>query len=233
MCRGVDSGDRPLARARRRPPRPLNERRLPDHGDDYWRRVATLGLDLAGDEERADRLVLVLFGLFRNPIRLNDGSDPEPWLARRPPLARALRCADWLTPECLALLDRACADHTGGGLSHEPTIGACLGCRPARPRPPRDHPGPCQPVDGRRSPSRGDAARPRDPPSSARVGRDRRPALNRSTRPSRTNELPIAARRVCARPSPATQPSSQHVRVEDNRNQARRSLTRTSSICLS
>jgi len=98
--------------------------RSPVHGEDHWRRVATNGLDLAV-EVGADRLLVVLFGLFHDSMRFNESQDYGH--GRR---GGFLACCLndellGLSDDRLDLLDAACAGHTNGGISEDPTIGAC------------------------------------------------------------------------------------------------------------
>ena len=94
------------------------------HGEEHWRRVATNGLDLAA-EVGADSLVVVLFGIFHDSMRLNDGYDPAHG-------SRGAALAESLNPDLirlsadrLAVLQTACAGHTEGNTTADPTIGAC------------------------------------------------------------------------------------------------------------
>ena len=94
------------------------------HGEEHWRRVATNGLDLAAEVD-ADPLLVVLFGIFHDSLRFNDGRD-DGHGRRGGFLARRLNAElIGLPDERLELLDRACRDHTGGGTSSDPTVGAC------------------------------------------------------------------------------------------------------------
>lgn len=95
------------------------------HGEDHWRRVATHGLDAAERTPGADRVVALLFGLFHDSQRLNDGRDPDHG-RRGASLARALN-AEVLRLDSgrLEALVTACDGHTAGRTSANPTIGAC------------------------------------------------------------------------------------------------------------
>jgi hypothetical protein len=94
------------------------------HGETHWRRVATTGLELAA-EAGADPLLVFLFAIFHDSMCLNDESDPEHGM-RGGALARSLnRQLLHLAPEQLELLNTACAEHTEGGTSEDPTIGVC------------------------------------------------------------------------------------------------------------
>lgn len=94
------------------------------HGLSHWERVGRNGLDLAADTEGADVDVVLLFALFHDSMRLNDGHDPEHG-HRGGVLARELRKLLPLGDGQLARLQEACAGHTDGLTSVDPTIGAC------------------------------------------------------------------------------------------------------------
>ena len=94
------------------------------HGESHWRRVAAHGLYLA-DDTGADRLVVLLFGMFHDSMRFNDDHDPEHG-KRGGFLASCLNDElIGLSEERLDLLEAACRDHTLGQTTDEPTIGAC------------------------------------------------------------------------------------------------------------
>ena len=94
------------------------------HGLAHWERVGRNGLDLTADTEGAEVDVVLLFALFHDSMRLNDGHDPEHG-HRGGDLARELRKLLRLDHDQLALLQEACAGHTDGLTSADPTIGAC------------------------------------------------------------------------------------------------------------
>lgn len=94
------------------------------HGESHWRRVAAHGLYLA-DENGADRLVVLLFGMFHDSMRFNDGDDPEHG-GRGGFLAACLNeTLIGMAEDRLDVLDAACLGHTAGQTSDDPTIGAC------------------------------------------------------------------------------------------------------------
>ena len=96
----------------------------PFHGEGHWRRVATNGLDLAG-EVGADPLLVVLFGLFHDSMRFSEGRD-DGHGRRGALLASSLNTElIGLPKDRFDLLCTACADHTEGRTSEDPTIGAC------------------------------------------------------------------------------------------------------------
>ena len=95
------------------------------HGEDHWRQVASIGLDLAARTPGCDPIVVVLFALLHDAQRIGDDPDP-PHGARGAALARSLDLGRFgFSREQLALMEAACRDHTGGGLSDDPTIGTC------------------------------------------------------------------------------------------------------------
>jgi uncharacterized protein len=94
------------------------------HGLAHWERVGLNGLDLAAETDGADADVALLFALFHDSMRLNDGHDPEHG-QRGGALARGLRKLLPLNDDQLSLLHEACAGHTDGMVSADPTIGVC------------------------------------------------------------------------------------------------------------
>ena len=95
------------------------------HGEDHWRKVASIGLDLAARTPGCDPTVVVLFAVLHDAQRVGDDQDP-PHGARGAALARSLDLGRFgFSGEQLALVEAACRDHTGGGLSDDPTIGTC------------------------------------------------------------------------------------------------------------
>ena len=92
------------------------------HGVRHWRAVAQVGLGLTEQTEGCDPLVVVLFGLFHDSMRWNDGDDPEHG-ARAAVLAHSL-CSN-LDSAALDVLCVACDKHTDGLITDHPTIGAC------------------------------------------------------------------------------------------------------------
>jgi uncharacterized protein len=95
-----------------------------DHGEEHWRRVATNGLDLAA-AAGADALVVVLFGIFHDSMRFNEEWDPEHG-KRGGFLAACLNTELIGLPEDrLDVLYKACAEHSDGDTSDDPTTGVC------------------------------------------------------------------------------------------------------------
>ena len=94
------------------------------HGKRHWARVLRTGLRIAkasgGDPE-----VVRLFALFHDSRRENEKRDPGHGL-RGAEFARSLRGAlVHLGDAQFELLHYACAHHTNGTTSTDPTIGAC------------------------------------------------------------------------------------------------------------
>ncbi len=94
------------------------------HGLAHWERVAGNGLALATGTAGADTEVVLLFALFHDAMRQNDGHDPEHG-RRGSALARTLSHLLPLDAGRLDLLTAACDEHTNGFVSDDPTIGAC------------------------------------------------------------------------------------------------------------
>ena len=97
----------------------------PLHGETHWRRVAANALDLADADARCDREVVLLFAIVHDAARENDDWDRGHG-ARAADLARELN-ERWLglSAERLDLLATACAGHSEGRTSADPTIAAC------------------------------------------------------------------------------------------------------------
>ena len=94
------------------------------HGPSHWRRVERNGLFIA---ERMGAIieVVTLFALFHDSRRENDEED-EGHGERGAAFATTLRGSMFDLPdEHFELLRHACARHTDGQLSDDPTIGAC------------------------------------------------------------------------------------------------------------
>lgn len=94
------------------------------HGDSHWRRVAEAGLIIA-QRERLDRHVILLFAIFHDCRRENEGHDPG-----HGPRAAAL--AEQIGHSALAItldemrqLSEALHDHDRGLVSEDLVIGAC------------------------------------------------------------------------------------------------------------
>jgi uncharacterized protein len=95
------------------------------HGEEHWKRVAAAGLVLLPHTPDADPLVVFLFALFHDSMRLNDGYDPYHG-PRGAELARELRGEAFvLDDRRMGLLEFACDEHTNGGVDPDPSVGVC------------------------------------------------------------------------------------------------------------
>jgi len=95
------------------------------HGEDHWRDVASIGLELAPSTSACDAIVVVLFAVLHDAHRIGDDDDPLHG-ARGAALVRSLDLERLGFAESqLALVADACRGHTGGAVSGDPTIGTC------------------------------------------------------------------------------------------------------------
>lgn len=96
------------------------------HGHAHWAGVAAAGLTLLDQTPEADPLTVLLFSLFHDSMRQNDGHDPEHG-KRGAALAREMRDAGEfeLDDARLDTLVRACELHDKGQTSTDPTVGVC------------------------------------------------------------------------------------------------------------
>jgi uncharacterized protein len=96
------------------------------HGEEHWRCVAGTGLALADHLPGCDRQVVFLFGLLHDTRRVNEHIDPEHG-PRAATWARELAADGSLVvgPTQLELLAHAIHEHTNGGVTDDPTVGAC------------------------------------------------------------------------------------------------------------
>ncbi len=96
------------------------------HGVRHWRRVASNGLALLPETPEADGLLVFLFALFHDAMRLNDHRDPDHG-ERAAALARDLCDGDLyrLYDARMDLLGFALAEHDRGLTSADATVGAC------------------------------------------------------------------------------------------------------------
>ncbi|MDP9481551.1 MAG: hypothetical protein M3R38_38795 [Actinomycetota bacterium] len=95
------------------------------HGVRHWRRVAHNGLALLAETPEADGLLVFLFSLFHDAMRLNDHRDPDHG-ARAAALARELRGDLYRLDDArMDLLGFALAEHDRGLTSDDATVGAC------------------------------------------------------------------------------------------------------------
>jgi len=94
------------------------------HGPSHWKRVERNGLFIA---ERTGAIVdvVTLFALFHDSRRVNEDQD-DGHGERGAAFAATLRGVMFDLPDPhFDLLHHACARHTDGQLSDDPTIGAC------------------------------------------------------------------------------------------------------------
>lgn len=96
------------------------------HGAWHWLRVRQNGLWLAERTPNADPQVIELFALLHDSRRWDDGHDPLHG-ARAAAFTRRLHAEGILALEVdrLEMLVEACAHHTTGRSSKDPTIGCC------------------------------------------------------------------------------------------------------------
>jgi len=94
------------------------------HGVGHWARVYENGLRLAPATE-ADVSLLLLFALFHDACRTNEGWDPGHG-RRGAEMAAGLRGQSFeLRPNDFDLLYHACARHTDGLTDGDPTVQTC------------------------------------------------------------------------------------------------------------
>ena len=94
------------------------------HGSSHWRRVEKNGL-LIAKHTNADEAIVKLFAIFHDSKRKNEDHDPEHGL-------RGAEFAYYLRKRYIPVSDsrfdllyKACAEHTKGLRSADPTIGTC------------------------------------------------------------------------------------------------------------
>jgi uncharacterized protein len=95
------------------------------HGESHWQRVAAAGLALLPQVPDANPVIVFLFALFHDSMRLKDNHDPLHG-QRGAALARELRGEEFdLEDVEMDLLGFACEEHTNGGVDPDPTVGVC------------------------------------------------------------------------------------------------------------
>lgn len=95
------------------------------HGEQHWKAVAWAGLQLAHTVRQCDAELVLLFALFHDSRRFNEGHDPDHGL-RGGELAREMcGTAFQLDPDRLATLTDACARHDRGQTAGDTTTGVC------------------------------------------------------------------------------------------------------------
>lgn len=95
------------------------------HGPDHWKRVAVAGARLAGETPGADPLVVFLFAVLHDSMRIHDFFETwHGWRAAN--LARDLLSENpAVSEEALETLAYALEEHDAGDTSEDPTVGAC------------------------------------------------------------------------------------------------------------
>lgn len=95
------------------------------HGPAHWRCVAWTGLELLADEPAADPAVVLLFAMFHDSMRLDDGHDPDHG-PRAAAFAGSLHGTYFqLSDNQLARLAEACDGHTTRRHADDPTVAVC------------------------------------------------------------------------------------------------------------
>lgn len=94
------------------------------HGPEHWRRVAVVGLELLREVPDADPFSVLRFALFHDSQRYTDSTDPGHG-RRGGAMARELLEEDGVSADRVDLIVDACAKHTAGQVSADPTIGVC------------------------------------------------------------------------------------------------------------
>ncbi|MCZ7646360.1 MAG: hypothetical protein M5U26_13925 [Planctomycetota bacterium] len=95
------------------------------HGIHHWQCVAWTGRALAREVPDADASVVLLFAIFHDSMRWDDGYDPEH--GRRAGAFMRTFAGTYfdLEPPRLELLQEACDGHVDGRLAENPTVGVC------------------------------------------------------------------------------------------------------------
>ncbi|HWG56134.1 MAG TPA: hypothetical protein VNT58_06385 [Gaiellaceae bacterium] len=96
------------------------------HGERHWRTVGANGLWLATRTPAADPVVVFLFALLHDTMRLNDSYDPEHG-RRAAAFAAELEAEGLLGLDegRLSVLEEACRLHADGLTTEDPTVAAC------------------------------------------------------------------------------------------------------------
>ncbi len=95
------------------------------HGPQHWQAVGRTGAVLLEAGVPADPAVVLGFALLHDSRRLDDGDDPEHGPRAAELLGRLPRELFALDDAQHATLAHACATHTGGSPTDDPTVGAC------------------------------------------------------------------------------------------------------------
>lgn len=99
-------------------------RRSRIHGPEHWKRVAVAGLELCKEAPDADPFAVLRFALFHDSQRYTDSTDPGHG-RRGGAMARELLEEDGVSADRVDLIVDACAKHTAGQVSVDPTVGVC------------------------------------------------------------------------------------------------------------
>lgn len=95
------------------------------YGPEHWKRVAVAGVELCREMPGADPLVVLRFALLHDSQRYTDSTDPGHG-RRGGALARELlRGDEALSAAQVDQVVKACALHTAGQTTPDPTIGVC------------------------------------------------------------------------------------------------------------
>lgn len=95
------------------------------HGIHHWQCVAWTGYHLSKEVEGCDAAVVLLFAIFHDCMRINDGVDPDHG-KRAGMFARTLQERLYrISPSQMDILQEACAAHTYGLVTSDPTLGVC------------------------------------------------------------------------------------------------------------
>jgi uncharacterized protein len=95
------------------------------HGEHHWQCVAYIGLQLAKSVNSCDALLVLLFSVIHDSMRLSDGSDPDhPRKACL--LVEEINHKQFdLSSYQMNVLRKALLYHSDGSISLDPTIGVC------------------------------------------------------------------------------------------------------------
>ena len=98
------------------------------HGMPHWEQVANNGAEIAAAEPEVDGDVVLLFALFHDSMRLDDGADPLHGHRAAAYVHRMRNDRMYLqeySEQQIIRLRLACFHHTSAKTSDEITIGAC------------------------------------------------------------------------------------------------------------
>lgn len=98
------------------------------HGLDHWFRVWLNAQMLIKEERRADLEVVALYALFHDAMRMNDHDDPDHGVRGFRLWERFNQIQDveqYLTQRQQEVLFEACAEHSNGLRTTDPTVAVC------------------------------------------------------------------------------------------------------------